>query len=386
MQFTSRPGRFLTLTSVATALVLVGSACATSTGGADGNTDTTAEAGAAEVVAEYQSPIGDFLGYSNDFGSDESQAKQRELERAAEEKIAACMRAEGFEYTPIDYSQFEEFSLEDEELPWGSKAWVDKYGFGISTQWFSQDSVGPNLVGHNYPEFGPDSSSDPNEEYLNTLSEGEQQAYYAALYGNDDGPEIDPGLSDEEMDALFEEYYNEDYVPTGCANTAWEDQYSEADFEAFYTEFGDILDDMEARFEADPRVAEIKAKTEACVTEKGFTFTDENDVYNDIEQRMENLQVGGNFADPFNGVDPDSLTEDEINAMLQEANRLSDEDKALLAEVQDYELRLAASVFECGGSFFGAESPELMEIRIELEQQFLDENADALKKYEGIGG
>ncbi len=71
-----------------------------------------------------------------------------------EEVIAACMREEGFEYQPVDQSQFMMFGGPGEgELPWFSPEWVEKYGFGISTQTFPQSEVGPDLVGYDDSQF-----------------------------------------------------------------------------------------------------------------------------------------------------------------------------------------------------------------------------------------
>ncbi len=378
-------------TSLLLAFALAASACGT---GSEESIEAAGESGDENAAAEYESPLGDFLGWTTDFNNEDNQAKYQEIERKAQEITAACMRAEGFEYTPVDYSEFEEYYAEEEgDLEWGSKAWTKKYGFGISTQMYSQEEVGPDLVGHNYPTFEGEGEEegpvDPNQAYVESLPEAEQEVYYETLYGKDDGPEYDPALSDEENDAMMEEYYNENFEPSGCMNEAYQEasgQDNEDSYQAFEEQFGEQLENLYDNFESDPRVIEYRAKVTSCVAEKGFEYTDEDSVYEDIEGRMESF-TGGQFDDPFEGMDPETMSEEEIDAVLSQMNSISDEDKIKLAEVQEYELGLAAAVSECSGGFvYSYQDPELTKIRVEMEQEFLDNNADTLKEFEGTMG
>ncbi len=363
-------------TSIIVALALGASACGA-------GSEESVEAAA----AEFESPLGDFLGWTTDFNNEDQQAKYQEIERKAQEAIAVCMKAEGFEYTPIDSSQFENFTGEEEGIEWGTSAWGEKYGFGISTQRFSQEDVGPDLVGHNY---GGDEAEqafvDPNEEYAQSLPEAEQEVYYETLYGKEDGPEWDDSLSDEENNAVMEEYYDENYEPTGCMSTAYQESSGEDSYQEFDKEFGDLLQEMEDRFESDPRVAARRAEVSSCVSEKGFDYTDEESVYQDLEERMGDLG-NGPMGDPFNGVDPETLTDEEIDAIFAGMNTLSEDDKVKLAVVQEYELGLAAAVMDCSnGALSSYVDPVLVKIRVELEQDFLDANADELARFKGTMG
>ena len=123
------------------------------------------------------SPIAEMLGIDFGFDSDQ-QAEQAEMQREAGRITAECMLEKGFEYTAIDPSTFEFFGPGSDELPYFSEAWVEKYGFGITTQRFPQSSVG-ELVGFNDEAFGPDEQFvDPNDAYIESLSEGERDAYF----------------------------------------------------------------------------------------------------------------------------------------------------------------------------------------------------------------
>jgi hypothetical protein len=354
-----------------------------------------------EEAAEFQSPIGEFLGFDTaaDFNSEDEQARYQEQEREAQQRMADCMRAEGFEYTPVDYSEINSFDGDAFIGPdWGSEEWIELYGFGISTQRFSQAQVGPDLIGYEGGPFGDGNEDfvDPNQDYVEGLSQEEQDAYYSVLYGSDTGPDLDfENLSQDEVDEAFDEYY-QDYVPTGCQNTAYEDIFEQDDvfgedsqFMEFQEEFGDELDELFNRVESDTRMVEARQKITTCVAEKGYSdYVDEQSVFEDIENRMSALETGNSFRDPFFDLSEDdtqAMSEEDFEAMIDEANNetMSEADKALLGEIQTYELGLAAAVKDCGGGFLGTNS-ELNEIMAEIEQEWLDANRDRISEYEGV--
>lgn len=353
--------------------------------------DVSSDIETTEAAIEYESPLGDFLGWNRDFNSEDEQEKWKEEERKVEEAVAVCMRAEGFEYTPVDHSQYESFAMEEEGLEWGTKAFVEKYGFGASTQMFSQATVGPDLVGHSYDEGAmeetEDSFVDPNQDYVETLSDGDREAYYSALHGNNDY-EWDETLSDEENDEAVEAFYNEDYIPEGCYNEAWENGGFGGgdDYEAFDNEFGDVLNELYERMESDPRVIDAKAKVETCMTEAGYSG-DPDELQEAFWERTQ--EITNNMPDPFEGVDFEAMSDEERDELFaeQQQQQLSDENKVLLGEIQADEIATALAMWDCnGGSLYGGDSDELTAIRIELEQEFLDKHKDALAPYEGTFG
>jgi hypothetical protein len=371
-----------------TSLALVATAC----GASGANTESgnaNADGAKSAASAEYVSPLGDLLGYNTDYDSEEAQAEQAQSNRESEEKVAACMRAEGFEYTPSSNDQFQSFLVED-ELGYGTAEWVAKFGFGISTQAFSQSAVGPNLVGSTDEGFDLDddtTTTDPNQTYVETLSDAEQTAYYATLYGNSSGPEWDSSLSDEENEAVQEDFYNKDTELTGCANIAFQDSSGGDSFEtatAVFEKFGDELEELQQRIEADPKIVGLRADLKACVLKKGFDYTDQETAFNDLDSRMSGI---GEQDSEQAEVDYGSLTDEQVDALFTAQEALSDADKEKLAEVQKYELELAAVVSECsGGSLDISGSATYTEVRVRLEQEFLDTNSDALAEITGSGG
>lgn len=337
---------------------------------------------------EYRSPIADFLGV--DYTDNEAMEEEfAAMEAEAEIATAQCMQALGFEYIPRDTSADGAFFGGPGEQDWFSDEWVDIYGFGISTQYFPQSMVGPNLVGFPDEDFGPgpgEGPTDPNEAYVASLSDGARDAYYAALYG--DAPTFDPSMTDEEMNAAMQ-----DFVPAGCANEAREAMYNngpgDGNEQAFYEAFGDQLDQLYERAQADPRVVEFRAAVSACVAEAGLSYEDGGmeALYQMFEADLSGIGTG-QFGDPFagTGLNPDDMSQEELDEFFADLGppRLSVEDQSALAQIQARELKLARAVVDCGGGPLNEEF-FLSDIRVEYEQRFLDENAGELDQFRNDG-
>ncbi|MGF1599917.1 MAG: hypothetical protein ACFCVK_23910 [Acidimicrobiales bacterium] len=350
------------------ALVSVVALAVSACGGSD-----DVEAGSGEGLS---SPIAEFLGQEQySFGGDNEAAEQRfiEDERARQELIAACMREQGFEYTPVDPAETIFFGPGGED-EWGSEEWVAEYGFGYTTQWFSQSEVGPELVGYDDAQMQEQEVNDPNQEAIDAMSESEQEAYYAALYGDpDDFPAFDESMTEEEIEAQMEGF---EFEPSGCQGEA----FAEDETSAFYQEFNDEISEMYERIESDPRIIEAQQEVASCVTDKGFDFTDEQAFYEEIEGELMAIDQRVNESMPtFSDEEMADMTPEQMDELFS-GRTLTDEDKADLAELQAREIDVAVAVHECGGGF-GNQQQMLMEVVAEYEQLFLEDNADAVAKY-----
>ncbi len=327
------------------------------------------------------SPLSDFLGndlFGFDGDNEAAQAEYEAQERKRQEKVVECMRAQGFEHKAQDPSQYSFFE-EADGLEYGSREWVEKYGFGATTQSFSQSQLGDGLVGYDDSGNAEREFEDPNDEYVSSLGEAEREAYYAALYGNE--PDIDmESLSEEEIDEFFE-----NFQPDGCDAEAREDD----DQYAFYNDFSDELQEMYEAIQADPRVIEAEAKIAACVSDKGLVYVSQEEVYEYFYAKIEPMQASlyNNFEDPAADLDFETMSEEEIEAFYEAIPepQLSDEDKALLGEIQAEEIELALAVTDCGGGF-DQQQDLFRELQKEYEQKFLDDNAEALETYRDSQG
>lgn len=359
------------------AIVLLVTACG---GGGEETTETT----------EAASPIAEFLG-EDSFGfggeiSDEQKAQYVEQERQREEKVALCMSEQGFDYTPRDTSQdFNFFEGGEDGLEWGTREWSEKWGLGISTQRYSQEAVGPDLVGHDFdsaPAEGEDEPQDPNQEYYESLDDSTRKAYDDALHGAEDFPMIDEStMSEEEVEAAYDAF-----EPTGCYATANEDSQYEK-LEEFNTEFGDEMNKMWETALKDPRVTEAYAKINECMTEKGLepiSLDIDEDPYQKFEEKLEEVDklAGPSPIDEMTEEDFAEMSEEELERLFSQSQVLSDEAKVKLGEIQKEEIEFALGSFDCGGSFF--EVPDILkEVVVEYEEQFLTDNASELEKFRG---
>ncbi|MEZ5374938.1 MAG: hypothetical protein R2733_00405 [Acidimicrobiales bacterium] len=347
--------------AVASVALLV-SSCSVVGGSSDAN---DGDAGAAS------SPLADFLGIG-DLGnarSDDAQARLLDIQREINDSVAACMTAQGFEFVPPDLDEVTSFdSAGPDGIEYGTPEYTARYGFGVTTQRWPQSTVGPELVG--YEDFSESEYIDPNQAYLEGLTEAERIAYDAALYGDGPDYEWDPSLTDDENQERAEAFYA-DYDASGCYAEA-EQGGAFANVSAFYEEFGDQLFELYDQIESDPRVTQRLAEIEQCITEQGFDYVDPISPYEHWEPALSEI-------DQQHLSWPANESGDGPSAPV-----MDDEGKALLAPLQAEEIAIATATDECGGS-----QTELMalyeSVRNELEQQFLDDNADAVAGFRADG-
>jgi hypothetical protein len=359
------------------AAVLTLAAC----GSDDGSDDAGDGDGGSGDEEAYESPIADFLGI--DTGPSNPEDAEREFadqEQQRQEQIAACMQEQGFEYVAyVDPDMVTFVPTSSDGLEWGSEEWVRKYGYGVTTQWFSQEAVGPDLVGYESHESESDESGDPNTEIYESLSESEREAYDVALWGDpDDQPVFDETLTEEEMEEQFAEW-----EPTGCSAEADADVYGFEEANSFYMEYSDEMQEMYEAMLADPRVVELEQETSDCVTDRGLEYVSENDYWEEMNPIREELEAGVELPGmDLSAEEMDEMTAEEVEEMFSQPENLTDDVKARLAELQEEEIALAVAVYECGGGT--QQNEELFEeIRVEYEQQFLDDHADELESFKG---
>ena len=326
---------------------------------------------------DYSSPIGDFLGI--DFtAQDDFEAQFAEIERHAGRLTQECMAELGFDYTPPDSSDsFFVGGSSDDEVPYFSDEWVAKYGFGITTQRFPQSMVG-DLIGIPDEQMGGPNQDfeDPNEEYVEGLSEGEREAYYEALNGD----QVSFGPEGPDEDFVYE--------PSGCQEISFEQAFAEGlgNIDMFYQTFDDELSAMAERAEADPRFVEFNDRVTSCVSDAGLVWVDERELYERWERDLNALQSGPSSRDPLGdaGLDQETMSEREIEEFYTDLFRLDDDQLTRLGELRAEEIALATTVVGCGGGPLN-EQVVLGQVRAEYEQEFLDSNADALQEFKSEG-
>ncbi len=349
------------------------SACGGGSSAGDSAAPNSEASAGADDGAGFQTPPSPLMVFFGiDGSSDDQVAMYREQEQQRQDWITTCMADEGFTYRYSESTDDISFDAPiDGEPAYGTREWIERYGLGVSTQAFDQGTVGSDLAGYTTSTSSSSAmGEDPNGEYLSSLTESEAQAYYEALYGTDSGYEWDQSLSDEANQTASDDYYDNDYVPSGCDALSQEVAQPQDPFFQVYETFGDELTSIYERVQADPEMLAALDVLSRCMKDAGFSYTDEQTTYEDFNQRMEPIyatvsSAGGELTEERAA----SMSDAELEAFLNTPQIMTDEGKAMLAEVQADEIAFGVALFDCGSSDL---YPLSYAIQSRLEQEFID--------------
>lgn len=275
------------------------------------------------------SPLGKIMAQVYGYSTDEKamQARMDEQNAQTQELIAQCMSDEGFEYIPVESSG--SYSMGD---PWEteSEEWVAQYGYGAVDYPGRDDVQAPSDV-----------PPDPNQSYVESLSESEQQAYYAALNG---APPDESQLSDDGS-------YEYDWRTAGCWGAAQNEVQGEDPLQADANK--PLMDAITRFYESSqnaPELADLDAAWASCMADAGEAgFTVQSDASQSIY--------------------------DELNAYYEKQTEPVENDPAL-DEIGQREIELALVDLSCRTETdYRAKARE---VQYALEEQFVAENKAAL--------
>jgi len=309
--------RLSTTIVLAVAATLALSACSGGGGGGGDKLDANKT-----PLTEYYEAI--YGGYDEK----EQIAKQKK----AEELMAACMAKEGFEYTPVDNSQYMSFSEEDMEDR-NTEKWVSANGYGMTLTPEQQEEQNEQMG-----EF-----VDPNQPYVQALSPGEQTAYYEVLYG--------PGPTEEEMAAMEEGDGGEyNWESMGCQGAAQHEVNGEDVTQSEkYKPLMDELNTVWEKLQKDPKVAKLDAAWSACMADAGYPGLKTQDA----------AMMSVN---------------DASNAYYETATEAPDDAK--LAELRENEIAVALADFKCAEKTDYRDKK--LEVQFDVERQFIDDHKSEL--------
>lgn len=320
----------LVAASLATAVTLGLSACS---GGASSRSagDSTADGAADSPLEAYLSGV-----WGDELSPEEQEAENAEMNRRIEEAVADCMTEQGFDYVP-----FIAPSVTGDDVEWlpDDRDWVAQYGYGIATS--------PYPTGQ-----GVDLDSDPNEEYAQSLSESERQAYYEALHG--------PSPDEEAMADGQVEY---DWTTAGCYGEAQHDaQSDEADVFERYDELFEQIGALYEQVEKAPELGEADAAWSQCMTDEGRPgFDRQADAEASISEAYDDLwaDVDESGADDIDQAASDELADTEIDLALDD---LACREKTGFADVR------ASVTAELEQRFIDEHEAELEALKADVEQ------------------
>jgi hypothetical protein len=273
--------------------------------------------GGDDKSAEPPQELEDTIGFGGD--------SAKEIQARVENRIGECMRAQGFQYQPVDpFAQQQAITgkarITDEEF-------TRQFGYGISTV------------------FGKGSqSSDPNERIRSSLSGADRAAYDRALYGDN------PVTFQEAVDSGdFSEL-------GGCTKEA-----SDASFGggAVLNQLVERLDGLDERIIQDQRMVQANEKWSACMQEKGYRYEEPDAIDEDMTERFQAI-VGSGIRPGTSTIPPGTSF-----------------DRAALTALQEEEVRIANADLDCEQQEI---EPVEREVRPQYEEEFRKENQRLLAR------
>jgi hypothetical protein len=182
----------------------------------------------------------------------------------AEARIRDCMKAQGFDYVPIDPA-----AQRAQLLGSGPGQDTEKqFGYYVSTLWGR----------------GPQQQADPNERIRAGLSPAEQTAYDRALGGDNPGANFSDAFDTGDFTKLG-----------GCRKKAIEAVFGGVQV---LSEIQGKLDQLDERIVQDQRMVKATEKWSACLAAAGYHYTDPDAIDVDLQKRLEQIvgPVPGKFA------------------------------------------------------------------------------------------
>ncbi|KGJ72336.1 hypothetical protein GY21_16095 [Cryobacterium roopkundense] len=274
----------------------------------------------AATLDQAESPLSTYMSVMNEgYDEDSMLAQQQEQE----ELIASCMSQEGFDYVPVDSSQYSGMMSSDDGTEYGTEKWVAENGYGMSQspeQMAAQQEQSQEFI-------------DPNQDYVMSLSEGEQTAYYEVLSG------VQP--TEEEMgeDGSYE--YN--WETAGCQGFASHEVSGDQPSQEEHAALFEAMSAMYETAQSSPTLVKLDSEWAACMADAGYaTFTKKADAQDSIMN--------------------------EQNAMYESQSETGPTD-TVLAEMREKELALAMVDFTCAEKVDYTDAS--MKVQFDLEEQFI---------------
>jgi hypothetical protein len=182
-----------------------------------------------------------------------------------EADIHECMKAQGFDYVPVDpFAQRAAVTgasrLSDEDF-------LKQFGYGISTLWGRRTA-----------------QSDPNQQLRTSLGPADRRAYDRTLWGENPGATFQAAVDSGDFTKLG-----------GCTRKATESVFGGAQV---LTQLQGKLDQLDERILADQRMVRALERWTSCMAEAGFRYEDPDEIDSDLTKRMEKIvgPVPGPFA------------------------------------------------------------------------------------------
>lgn len=272
-----------------------------------------------EQLENYISPLEAFFGVTSRDGSREEAA------RVFDETFQRCISDEGLNnvVTPRSFSSHKAMP---KDHPVHSREWVEKYGFGISTTFFSTELAGEEL-GYD-PDFATDDSEALGGSALELRSDSDDSAQTVKV----------------------------------CCEKAVLAARRSAPLMVYASEHSDVYDRLAQTVSSHSRLVAFDDAVSAAVAEHGQRYVrDERWAMFGVPS----VELHDTAVARADGVERAKLTESE---------------RSVLADLQCRERELATLVFDCGGGFL-ARQQLVNEIRTAVETDFIETHKESLEEF-----
>jgi hypothetical protein len=278
--------------------------------------------GGDDKSAEPPQELEDTIGFGGD--------SAKEIQARVENRIGECMRAQGFQYQPVDPFAAQQAitgkaRITDEEF-------TKQFGYGIST-----------LLGKGNQQ------SDPNERIRSSLSGPDRAAYDRALGGDNPGVTFQEAVDSGDFSELG-----------GCTKEASDASFGGA---AVLNQLVERLDGLDERIIQDQRMVKANEKWSACMQEKGYRYEEPDAIDEDLTERFRGI-VGAGIRPGTSTIPPGSSF-----------------DRAALTALQAEEVRIANADLECEKQEI---EPVERAVRPQYEEQFRKENQRLLARVQPV--
>ena len=240
-----------------------------------------------------------------------------------EAEIHECMKAQGFDYVPVDpFAQRAAVTgasrLSDEDF-------LKQFGYGISTLWGRAGT-----------------QSDPNQRVRAGLGPADRRAYDRALWGENPGATFQAAVDSGDFTKLG-----------GCTRKATESVFGGAQV---LTQLQGKLDALDERILEDQRMVRAVERWTSCMAAAGYRYDDPDAIDADLTKRLE--QIVGPVPGPFATGPPPGTTAQPY-------------DHAKLHALQREEVAIARADFACERKHI---TPVESVVRPQYEAQFRQRN------------
>ena len=247
--------------------------------------------GGGKTKPEEEGPLQKYM--SALYGGEEQDQEFFDKQQAeVEDLIAECMTKEGFEYKPNTPNGGGVVNLgEEEDGPeWGSVKFAETYGYGI-IDWPGMDDMQDQEDQGEY--------IDPNQDYLDKLTESERQAYYETLNG--------PQPTEEELAEMDpEEGMEYDWKTAGCYGAAQhevqgdaEGAYEDPEFKALFEQMDEMYAETYGNGDggsANEDMVKLDRKWAECMTAAGYDFPSPQEAQNALYEEWNEAQSAGSSS------------------------------------------------------------------------------------------